>query len=381
MIRRVFTFSVILTASFLIVTSTPAGSWVQTLLPERRDAVTFTEPTAARGAGLSADELNNIDIYKKARLATVNITSTVYRRGWFEIYPSSDQGSGFLIDSDGHVLTNSHVLQGRGQIQVTLENQEIYDAEILVRDRKNDLALIKIKPKTKLPYLILGDSDHVQVGQKVLAIGNPFGLDGTLTTGIISSVSRSIRDEKGVEMEGMIQTDAAINPGNSGGPLLDSHGNVIGINTAIYGAAGSIGIGFAMPVSRAKRLVEDYRAGKKFGRAYLGVTAVFVAGDLAEALELPRGGGLLVQQVFRGSPGATAGMRPPNRIVIVGNIELGVGGDLILAIDGKPADRNDALARALSAKRPGDKMELTVYRGARVVQVPITLSEDPYDVE
>jgi Trypsin-like serine proteases, typically periplasmic, contain C-terminal PDZ domain len=160
------------------------------------------------------------DIYKAARLATVNITSTVYRRNWFfEVYPARDVGSGFIINEDGRILTNSHVLAGQGKIQVTLSNHDIYEATLLARDARNDLGLIKITPKKKLPVLRLGDSDGIQVGQKVLAIGNPFGLDGTLTTGIISSLGRTIRDEKNQEMEGMVQTDAAINPGNSGGPL------------------------------------------------------------------------------------------------------------------------------------------------------------------
>ena len=175
----------------------------------------WSGPDSAQTAGLSSDELNNIDIYKKARLATVHITSTVYRRGWFmEVIPSRDIGSGFILDDTGNILTNSHVLQGGGKIQVTLENHDTYDARVLYARSPERSGLIQINPKKKLSVLPLGDSEPLQVGQKVLAIGNPFGLEGTLTTGIVSSLGRNIRDEKGIELEGMIQTDAAINPGN-----------------------------------------------------------------------------------------------------------------------------------------------------------------------
>ncbi len=336
-------------------------------------------PDTAHGAGLSADELNNIDIYKRARTATVNITSTVYQRTWFlEVVPSKDIGSGFIIDEQGHILTNSHVLQGGGRVQVTLDNHDMYDARILQRDRRNDLGLIQITPKKKLPTLTLGDSDHIQVGQKVLAIGNPFGLEGTLTTGVISSVGRTIRDEKGVELEGMMQTDAAINPGNSGGPLLDSQGTVIGINTAIYGP-GNIGIGFALPIARAKALVDDFRAGRSTSRPRLGVSAAYVAGDLAEALELPSSGGLLIQEVAPGSGAAQAGLHGARQLVAIGNVQLGVGGDLITQIEGKQVDRNDAISRALNRKRPGDKLSITIYRNGRSSNVSVTLGEDPSD--
>src|SRR4051794_24187563 len=309
---RALVIAALLVGGFVYVTNTRSdyvGRFLDTI---RSPQVSWRGPDTARGAGLSADELNNIDIYKRARTATVNITSTVYQRTWFlEVVPSKDIGSGFIIDDQGNILTNSHVLQGGGRVQVTLENQDMYDARVLQRDRRNDLGLIRITPKKKLSYLPLGDSDHVQVGQKVLAIGNPFGLEGTLTTGIVSSLGRTIKDEKGTELEGMIQTDAAINPGNSGGPLLDSFGHVIGINTAIYGPSGNIGIGFAMPINRAKTMLDEFQAGRNFKRPRLGVSVVFVAGDLAEALDLPAQGGLLVQEVERGTAAASAGLRGP----------------------------------------------------------------------
>ncbi len=340
----------------------------------------WAEPKVAKGAGLGPEELNNIEIYKQSHVATVHINSTVYRRDFFfEVVPSKESGSGFLIDDKGLILTNNHVISGSQKIQVILPDQSRYDAEVLVRDRPDDLGLIRITPRKKLPYLKMGDSDHLQVGQKVLAIGNPFGLEGTFTTGVVSSLGRTIKDETGREFSGMVQTDAAINPGNSGGPLLDSQGNVIGINTAIYGAGGNIGIGFAMPISRAKEMLKDYQSGKSFKRPMLGVEVVYVAGDLAEALKLPPDGGLLVQSVQPGTAAAAAGMRGARRGVLVGNYELGVGGDLIMELDGKPADKNDAIARALSKKRPGDKIEMTVFRDGKSVKVAATLGEAPED--
>jgi S1-C subfamily serine protease len=377
---RALVLAGLIVGGFVYITSKSHWNFSRLMRPVADVTRAWSGPDSAHTAGLTSDEVNNIDIYKSARLATVNITSTVYRRNWFfEVYPAKDVGSGFIINEDGRILTNSHVLAGQGKIQVTLSNHDIYEATILARDQRNDLGLIKITPKKKLPVLRLGDSDGIQVGQKVLAIGNPFGLEGTLTTGIISSLGRTIRDEKAQEMEGMVQTDAAINPGNSGGPLLDSMGNVIGINTAIYGPGGNIGIGFAMPINRAKTMLDEYRQGRRFTRPRLGVAVVYVAGDLAEALDLPAQGGLLIQEVARGSSAEAAGLRGPRQVVVVGNQELGVGGDLIQAIDGRAADRSDAITRAINNKRPGDEIELTVYRSGRSMKLRVKLGEDTGD--
>jgi S1-C subfamily serine protease len=204
-------------------------------------------------------------------------------------------------------------------------------------------------------------------------------LDGTLTTGIISSLNRTIRDEGNRELEGMVQTDAAINPGNSGGPLLDSQGAVIGINTAIYGPNGNIGIGFAMPIAKAKTMLNDYRAGKSFKRPFFGVQTILVQGEWAEALRLPADGGLLVQSVQRGTAAERAGIVGPREFVIIGNYEVGVGGDLIMAINGRPCEARDAIATALAKKRAGDVMELTVFRNGRSMKVTVTLGEAPDD--
>lgn len=334
----------------------------------------WSGPTVARSAGLGVDELNNIEIYKVAHLATVNITSTTYRRTIFmEVMPSNDIGSGFIISQDGRILTNNHVIADANRIEVTTSDQTKYRAQLLNRDPYHDLALIQITPKKKLPILKLGDSDQIQVGQKVLAIGNPFGLGGTLTTGIVSSLDRTIRGENDQELEGLIQTDAAINPGNSGGPLLDSQGNVMGINTAILGSGGNIGIGFAMPISRAKMMLDDFQMGRK--PPHLGVSVVYIAGDYAEALQLPAQGGLLIQTIDRGSAADKAGLQSGRKEVQIGNAQLLIGGDLIIALDGKPVDRSDAITRALGKKRTGDTLELTIFRGGRTVNVRLKLEQ------
>jgi S1-C subfamily serine protease len=335
-------------------------------------------PTVAKSAGLSSDETNNIDIYKASSESVVKVTSTVYQRNFFFVEQAHDLGSGFIINPEGQILTNFHVISGSSEVEVTLPDQGRYKAQVLVRDRQDDLALIKIEPKRKLKAISLGDSDHLQVGQKVLAIGNPFGFEGTLTTGVVSSLRRDIPTENNQMLEAMIQTDASINSGNSGGPLLDSQGNVIGINTAIYGpSGGSVGIGFASPINRAKSMLDGFRAGKSFGRARLGITTVFIGGDFAEALKLPRKGGLLIQRVVPRGPADSAGLRGANEEVRVGNERLGVGGDFVTEVDGKQVDEPDAVTRAIARKRPGDTMDLTVFRGGHSMNIKVKLGEAP----
>jgi S1-C subfamily serine protease len=347
---------------------------------ERSSGPLWTGPGVTRSAGLGSDEVNNIDIYKSASPSVAYITSTVYRQTFFYgVQAAKDLGSGFIINANGEILTNFHVINGSSQVEVTLPDQSKYKATVLVRDRVNDLALIKIEPKKKLTYLSLGDSDHLQVGQKVLAIGNPFGFDGTLTTGVVSSLGRTIEAESNHRMEGMIQTDASINSGNSGGPLLDSQGNVIGINTAIYGpGGGSVGIGFALPINRAKTLLDDFRAGRKPAR--LGISTVYVAGDVAQALELPTTGGLLVQEVTAGSSAESAGLHGARRVVVIGNQEVGIGGDFITAVDGKKVTEIDAVIRALAKKHSGDILDLTIFRAGRSVELKVKLTDSAEDV-
>jgi S1-C subfamily serine protease len=374
-ISRILLISAALVGGFLYFTSRTDWGRRAIFQPLAKAGKAWLDPDVAKSAGLSSDEVNNIDIYKLANLATVNITSTVYRQTIFmEVYGQKDFGSGFIISADGRILTNSHVIGDPKRVEVRLSDQTRYPGQVLYQDQYNDMAIVKIEPKKKLTVLRLGDSDGLQVGQKVLAIGNPFGLDGSLTTGIVSSLGRTIRGENNEELEGMVQTDAAINPGNSGGPLLDSAGNVIGINTAIIGPnGGNVGIGFALPINRAKSMLADFTTGKQ--RPKLGISVVPVGGDLAAALDLPEQGGLLVQDVTAGSPAARAGLRGGRQTAQIGNEQILVGGDLIVSIDGHPVDRTDALTRALAKKRSGDSIEITVYRAGRTTNLHVQLGD------
>jgi putative serine protease PepD len=383
---RALLLTLLLVGGFWLMTS--RGTWsVRNLLqPVSSSGKLWSAPVIAHGAqAFTSDEQNNIDIYKANRLATVHVTSVVYERDFFfRVYPSQGTGSGFIINEDGQIVTNFHVVKGSQNITVTLDDQKIYKAKVLGIARRDDLALIKIQPDRKLPFVHLGDSDNLQVGQKVLAIGNPFGLDFTLTTGIVSSLGRSLDSDEQTTLDGLIQTDAAINPGNSGGPLLDSRGNVIGVNTAIFspqnnGEAGSIGIGFAMPISRVKAMLEEYHSTGRISRPVLGISrVVLIQGDLAEALDLPSSGGLLIEGLESNSPATAAGLRGPSRTVIAGGMyRIGVGGDLITAIDGKPVDTQDALQRAINKKHAGDNMIFTVFRGRGSQKVTVKLGSAP----
>jgi S1-C subfamily serine protease len=340
--------------------------------PLRRPAPFWTE---AQSSGLTQEELSNIEIYNQASPATVHVTSTVLMRNWFfEVYPRSETGSGFLIDGEGRILTNHHVIKGGAQIKVALLDDETnYDAEVLAADEANDLALIQIKPDKNIPHLTLGDSEHLKVGQKVLAIGNPFGLEGTLTTGVISSLGRTIKDENSL-LEDMIQTDAAINPGNSGGPLLDSAGNVIGVNTAIYGQGGNIGIGFAMPISRAKPLLNYVLSdGASRPAEPIGFESAYLTSRFSKALELPDQPAYLVVDVDGGSAAAEAGLLGASREVQVGNYRVPWGGDVIIAVDGRTVSHRRVLSQALSLKSGGDTVVLTVIREGREMDVAVKL--------
>lgn len=382
---RALVMTLVLVGAFWIVTS--HGNWsVQRLL--RPLSTSWTSPVTAHGASaFGADEQNNIDIYKTANLATVNITSVVYQRSFFSVYPTKGAGSGFLVNEDGEIVTNKHVVVGSSNVQVTLADQKQYKADVLGIDSAHDLAILRINAGRKLPFLPLGDSDKLQVGQKVLAIGNPFTFGGTLTTGIVSSLGRQLDNEDGVTMEGLIQTDAAINPGNSGGPLLDSSGNVIGVNTMILGSqtaggqAGSIGIGFAVPIARVKAMLEEYRSTGHISRATLGVTqTVYIPQDsqFSDALSLPPSGGLLIEEVEDGSPASSAGLHGATRMVTYGFFNrIGIGGDLIVAIDGKPVEGQNDLNNAMMHKRGGDTLQLTIFRGGASKKVDVKLGSEP----
>jgi S1-C subfamily serine protease len=373
---RTFLIAAVIVGGFVYLTSRQ-NSPVRTFL--RDSGPVWSGPAVALSAGLSADENNNIDIYKASKESVVYITSTVYQRDFFfGVQEVQGLGSGFLINADGQILTNYHVISGSSDVEVTMPpDQSRYKARVLMRDRGHDLALIQIDSKKKLSsFLKLGDSDSLQVGQKVLAIGNPFGLAGTLTTGIVSSLHRKIQSQEQAEMEDMIQTDASINSGNSGGPLLDSQGYVIGINTAIYGPnGGSVGIGFAMPINRAKVMLGDFKSGKRPASSTIGVSTYLIPGDWAEQLRLPKTVGLLIGRVAPGSPASRAGLRGATQQVRAGNYLIAVGGDFITAVDGKRVDEQDAISRAVAQKHAGDSLDLTIWRDGRTMDVKVTLAE------
>ncbi|HLC16423.1 MAG TPA: trypsin-like peptidase domain-containing protein [Thermodesulfovibrionia bacterium] len=328
------------------------------------------------------EEKNNIDIYKKASSGVVNITTVVLERDFFMgIVPREGSGSGFIVDTNGHIVTNNHVIKDARQIEVTLSSGKKLPGRLIGTDPGNDLAIVKIEiPSSELNPLQLGDSDDLQVGQKVLAIGNPFGLNETLTTGIISSIGRSIRSEEGMMMEDLIQTDAAINPGNSGGPLLDSTGRVIGINTAIFSpSGGSVGIGFAIAVDTAKQIIPDLIAKGRISYPWLGVNLYPLLPGIARALRLDVERGALIVEVIPDSPAQRAGLRGANQLVRLGNSTIPAGGDVIVAFNGQPVNSSEEFLRLLRKHRANDKVKLNILRNGRFMDVTVTIGERPRD--
>ena len=335
---------------------------------------------AQRDAALTDEESINVRVYRQASPAVANILTKATEYDFFmDPVPVEGAGSGFVIDPKGFILTNNHVIEGAQTIEVVLGDQSRYPAEVVGADPRNDVALIKIKPKNKpLVALPLGDSSTIQVGQKVLAIGNPFGFQSTLTTGVISAVGRTVQTSQTTFIDEAIQTDAAINRGNSGGPLINSRGEVIGINSAIYTPSGTTaGIGFAIPINTAKRIAHDLITDGRVHQAFLGVESYAVGGGLAEALDLPVQEGLLVQTVSRGGPAAQAGVHGGDRIAQLGMRRFYVGGDVIVAIDGQKIATQFDVNLVLNKKRPGDSVTVTVFRGGKKLDLPVKLGERP----
>jgi S1-C subfamily serine protease len=330
---------------------------------------------AASGETLDAEEENNISVYRKNIGAVVNITSRAMAFDFFYgLVPQEGQGSGFIIDKEGHVLTNYHVIADARQVEVTLHNRKKYRAAIIGTDRSHDLAVIQIKAPDLQP-MVLGDSTNLQVGQKVYAIGNPFGLSGTLTRGIVSSI-RQVQEPDGQVIDEAIQTDAAINPGNSGGPLLNWHGEVIGINTMIASSVGqSAGIGFAIPINTAKAVLNDLVTIGRVRRPALGVRTIPIEPDLASEMGLAADYGLLIVQVVPGGAADRAGLRGGTERAYLGNIPIMIGGDLIIAVDGQKIESQQGLAQVMNRHRAGDSINVTIYRGKKKMDVSVTLGE------
>ncbi len=330
----------------------------------------------ASESGLDPTETENVHIYRQASPAVANIvTRTVEYDFFFNAVPVEGAGSGFLIDTDGHILTNYHVVQGAQTIEVTLGDQSRYKAKYIGADTRNDIALIQIDTRGhKLTPLSLGDSRNLLVGQRVLAIGNPFGFQSTLTTGIVSSLGRTVQTSENTFIDEAIQTDAAINRGNSGGPLLNSHGEVIGINSAIYAPTGTTaGIGFAIPINTARRVAEDLITKGHVSRATLGVEGRPLWPGLAEALNLGVEQGILIERVTGGGPAEQAGIRGGTHSVLAGLQELRTGGDVLVAVDGKPIATQMDLNLILNRARPGDTVTLTIVRDGKKMNVTVKL--------
>ena len=323
---------------------------------------------AAGPEKLDSEEQNNIDVYHRVIPSVVNITSKMMAYDFFYgSVPEEGQGSGFIIDKAGHILTNYHVVGESSQLEVTLHNKKTYKATVIGRDRAHDLAVIQIKAP---------ESKNLQVGQKVFAIGNPFGLTGTMTRGIISSL-RPIRSPEGAFIDEAIQTDAAINPGNSGGPLLNSHGEVIGINSMIAtgGSNQSAGIGFAIPINTAKAVLNDLITLGTVRRPSLGIVSLPIGPELAQELGLPADYGILIVRAVQGGAADRAGLHGGNERAYLGATPIMVGGDLIVAIDGDPIGDQQDLANAMNKHRAGDSVSVTVYRGRKKMAVQVTLGE------
>jgi S1-C subfamily serine protease len=339
-------------------------------------ALSETPPAGITDPSVATDEQNNIEVYKVLSPGVVFIHSTSYARDWLGfVEPQEGSGSGSILDQQGNILTNYHVIEGAQKLSVSMGGKKDYAAMIVGGDPDTDLAVIRLteKPAGPLTVVPLGDSDKLVVGQKVLAIGNPFGLDRTLTTGVISGLQRPIRARNNRLIEGAIQTDASINPGNSGGPLLDSRGRMIGINSQILSPSGSsAGVGFAVPVSIAKRVVPQLLSSGKVRRPKLGISTRDVSA-IRNQVELPVSEGVLIIQVARGSGAADAGLRGIQQTEN-GDVELG---DIILGIGDDSVANSDDLFRVLDKHQIGETVQVRILRDGQRLSVPVKLMDSP----
>jgi len=345
--------------------------------PPAKSAPIAGQPVQFSGS-ISSDEANNIQIYEKLNDAVVNITSVTFEYNWFlEPIPKEGTGSGSIIDQKGYVLTNYHVIKDANELSVTLADGTNHRGDIIGVDPENDLAVIKFDPEgQRLTTIPFGSSVDLRVGQKVLAIGNPFALDRTLTTGIVSGLGRPVRTNSGLVIKEMIQTDASINPGNSGGPLLNSRGEMIGINTMIFSpSGGSVGIGFAVPVETAKRVVPDILRYGEVQRGWIDIVPVQLFPALVRYAGLSVSEGVLVSEVEPGSNAEKAGLKGGEQAVRYGRSIIRLGGDIIVGADGLPVATLMDLLGALEDNKPGETVEVKVLRGRREQTFFVKLSK------
>ena len=376
-----------ITPVVVVVTATPAlqrQRAIETPLPTPTPLILVVTPTPIPPEVVTASDIEEqliINAYERVSPAVVHITSRVieYSFFWGPI-PQEGTGSGFIIDREGHIVTNNHVVAGAEEVEVTLANGSVFPAKVIGTDPYFDLAVLKVDaPAAQLTPVELGSSANLRVGQRAIAIGNPFGLDRTLTVGVISSLGRVIEREGEPPLGEAIQTDAAINPGNSGGPLLNSQGQVIGVNTAIKSpTGGSVGIGFAVPVDAVKRVVPELIEKGYYAHPWLGFEAYSIVPALAQGLDLPVDKGLLIARIYRDSPADKAGLRGADREVRVGNYILLAGGDIVTKVNGTAVNSMEDLTIYLETKtRVGDRLTLTIWRDGKEQQVEITVGERP----
>jgi S1-C subfamily serine protease len=348
-------------------------------------AAPLTRPASqSEGKGLTVNE-----IYDRASKGVAFISSqmTETTQTPFDLFPqkqrSTATGSGFLIDNDGHILTNAHVVQGAQRVDVKFsEDGESQQAEVVGTDPSSDLALLHVDDAQGATPLPLGDSSKAQVGDPVVAIGNPFGLDRTVTSGIVSALQRQIQAPNGFSISDVIQTDAAINPGNSGGPLLDSSGSVIGINSQIASqSGGNEGVGFAVPIATASDVVSQILENGSVQRAYLGITGGDITPEIAQALNLPVEQGVLVEQVFSGGPADAAGIKGATGQGTVAGESFPVGGDIITKVDGKDVTGMDEVISAVNDHDPGDELTLTVLSNGKEHDATVKLGDRPGKIQ
>jgi putative serine protease PepD len=321
------------------------------------------------------------DIYEAAKHGVVQVTSTsVVSDNFFGAQEQQAQGSGFVIDKDGHVVTNYHVVEGARKVQVSFSDEEQRDATVVGSDPSTDIAVLKIQGAwaRSLTPLTLGSSSVVKVGDAVVAIGNPFGLERTVTAGIVSALQRHIQSPNGFRIDQVIQTDAAINHGNSGGPLLNANGDVIGVNAQIESeSGGNVGIGFAIPIDTVKDVASQLIKEGKVEHAYLGIDMVPINSDVAANFRVPVDQGVLIQHVQPGSPAAKAGLRGGTTQVVYAGTTYWLGGDVITKADGQPIETTDQLASVVTSKQPGDSLDLEVHRGQETLSVKVELGRQP----
>jgi S1-C subfamily serine protease len=349
-----------------------------TTVVQQSSALPSTVPASA-GSALSIN-----DIYKRSGPGVVQITSTIgssnSATGQFQ-QSSQALGSGFVLDKQGHIVTNFHVIDGATSIEVRFSNDDTLKATLVGSDPSTDVALLKVNASSgALTPLVLADSARIEVGDAVVAIGNPFGLERTVTAGIVSALQRNVKAPNGYSIDHVIQTDAPINHGNSGGPLLDTRGEVIGINSQIEtGGAGdgNVGIGFAVPSNTVKAVVNQLLTSGKVEHAYLGVSAVEVTADVAKSLDLPVAKGLVIQTVSPGSGASGAGLKAGSKQVVIAGESFRIGGDVIVAAAGKDVSTIDELRDVIAAHKPGESIQLKIYRGDATKTVTVTLGRQP----